>query len=77
MHPLIAEILKFCNSLKMKLLEDTGALQNPAGGFFKCSVKVILSVSTYLVCHLLSQSTCITRRFPQTSFLKPIKQIFF
>lgn len=62
MHLLIAKILKFWNNFKMKLLGDTGALQNLAGqGFLNAG-------STYLVCHLLFQSTCATRRFSQTSF---------
>lgn len=53
MHLLIAKILKFCYSFKIKLLGDKGALQNLAGrGFLNAGSQHIFSLPPPLSEHM-------------------------
>lgn len=67
MHLLTAKMLKFCNSLKMKLLEDKGTLQNPAGWGFS---NAILRIS--FCQHIFSLPPSLSKHYKKvfTNFFK-------
>lgn len=77
MHLLIAKNTQIMEQPQNEVVRIHKSTSEPRWlGFFKCNIKVILSVSTYLVCHHLFQSTCIIRRFARTSFFETSKVDF-